>query len=135
MTRRETKTDSAALSIALVTIAAILVSLTQVFAGEADVVDAKARRESAGEWRFDVTVRHADEGWDHYADKWIVAGTDGAIYGERVLTHPHVDEQPFTRSQSGIVVPRDIAAVVIRAHDSVHGFGGAEFTVDLDALR
>ncbi|MCK5748860.1 hypothetical protein [Oricola sp.] len=57
--RRRTRFDVTALSIALVTIAAILVSLTQVFAGEADVVGVKAQP-VAGAWRFDVTVRHAD---------------------------------------------------------------------------
>ena len=124
-----------ALSIALVTIAAILVSLTQVFAGEADVVGVKAQREAAVTWRFDVSVRHADEGWDHYADKWVVEGPDGAVYGERVLLHPHETEQPFTRSQTGIEIPDDIATVTVRAHDSVHGFGGAGMDVDLDALR
>ena len=133
--RRGTRFDATALSIALVTIAAILVSLTQVFADEADVVDVKARPEAGGTWRFDVTVRHADEGWDHYADKWVVEGPDGAVFGERVLLHPHETEQPFTRSQTGIEIPDDIATVTVRAHDSVHGFGGAGMDVDLDALR
>lgn len=124
-----------ALSVAIVTVAAILVSLTQVFAGEADVVGVEARQESAGTWRFDVTVRHDDEGWDHYADKWVVVGPDEAVIGERVLLHPHETEQPFTRSLTGVAIPEDIATVTVRAHDKVHGFGGAEMTVDLDALR
>ncbi len=34
-------------------------------AGEADVVRLEATRVTPGVWRFDVTVRHADEGWDH----------------------------------------------------------------------
>ena len=133
--RRGTRFDVTALSIALVTIAAILLSLTQVFAGEADVVGVKAQQEAAGTWRFDVTVRHADEGWDHYADKWVVEGPEGALYGERVLLHPHETEQPFTRSQTGIEIPDDIATVTVRARDSVHGFDGVGMEVDLEALR
>ena len=54
-------------------------------AGEADVVGVEARREGPGRWRFDVTVRHDDTGWDHYADKWDVVGPDGKV-GPRPVT-------------------------------------------------
>ncbi|MEZ5669268.1 MAG: hypothetical protein R3F55_17890 [Alphaproteobacteria bacterium] len=98
-------------------------------AGEADVVDVAVTRSADGSYRFDVTVAHADAGWDHYADRWDVVGPDGAVLGERVLLHPHETEQPFTRSLSGVVVPDGVDAVTVRAHDSVHGLGGAEMTV------
>jgi hypothetical protein len=127
--------DVSALSIVVVCVAAILATLTQVFAGEADVVSVDARQHSAGTWRFAVAVRHDDEGWDHYADRWIVTGPDGTVFGERVLLHPHENEQPFTRSQSGIAIPDTVSTVIVKAHDSLHEFGGAEITVDLDALR
>jgi hypothetical protein len=100
-------------------------------AGEADVVAAEAAQEGAGTWRFDVTVAHADEGWDHYADKWEVLAPDGRLLGTRVLAHPHVGEQPFTRSLGGVAIPEGIDRVILRAHDSVHGPGGAEITVEL----
>jgi len=126
---------TSALPVVLVAVGAILLAFTQVFAGEADVVGVDARLQAGGTWRFSVTVRHEDEGWDHYADKWIVAGPDGTVYGERVLLHPHENEQPFTRSQPGIRIPDDVSTVTVKAHDSVHDFGGVEMTVDLDALR
>ncbi len=63
-------------------------------AGEAAVVAVEAAREGDGTWRFDVTVAHGDEGWDHYADKWEVLAPDGRVLGARVLLHPHVGEQP-----------------------------------------
>lgn len=126
---------TSALPVVLVAVAAILLSLTQVFAVEADVVGVEARLQGGGTWRFSVTVRHDDKGWDHYADKWIVEGLDGTVYGERVLAHPHENEQPFTRSQPGIRIPENVSTVTVKAHDSVHDFGGAEMTVDLDALR
>jgi len=44
-----------------------------------------------------------------------------------------VNEQPFTRSLSGVKLPAGIKQVVIRGHDSVHGFGGKEKRVDLSA--
>lgn len=100
-------------------------------AGEADVVAVEAVEESAGTWRFEVTVAHADEGWDHYADKWEVLAPDGRVLGTRVLLHPHVGEQPFTRSLGGVAIPQEIPQVTVRAHDSVHGYGGAETTVEL----
>ncbi len=100
-------------------------------AGEADVVDATATRAGDGTWRFEVTVRHADEGWDHYADQWQVLAPDGTVLGTRTLYHPHVNEQPFTRSLSGVQVPPEADTVTIRARDSVHGHGGETVTVKL----
>ena len=69
------------------------------YAGGSDVVDVKVTG-SGENFRFSVTVEHADEGWDHYADRWEVVSEDGkTVYGTRVLAHPHVNEQPFTRSR------------------------------------
>jgi hypothetical protein len=102
-----------------------------VQAGEADVVDVEVMRAGDGTWRFDVTVRHADTGWDHYADAFEVVAPDGTVLGTRTLLHPHVDEQLFTRSLSGVAIPADIAEVTVRAHDNVDGYGGAEMTVTL----
>jgi len=113
------------------TIAAFAVPPSAAVAGEADVVAAEAVRESGGTYRFSVTVRHADTGWEHYADAWDVLGPDGKVLGTRVLHHPHVNEQPFTRSLSGVEVPEGISEVTIRAHDKVHGHGGAVITVPL----
>lgn len=56
---------------------------------------------------------------------------DGTVLGTRVLLHPHEDEQPFTRSLSGVSVPAGIDRVTLQAHDLVHGYGGAETQVTL----
>lgn len=104
--------------------------LTQAaFAGEADVVDVQVSG-SNGSYNFSVTVRHADEGWEHFANRWEVVGEDGTIYGTRVLAHPHVNEQPFTRSGS-INIPVGVSTVIVRANDSVHGLGGKEIVIPL----
>ena len=100
-------------------------------AGEADVVKAEARLERGGTYAFSVTVRHADAGWQHYADKWDVLGPDGRLLGSRVLLHPHDSEQPFTRGLSAVRVPAGISQVIVRAHDKVHGYGGKTVTVVL----
>lgn len=99
-------------------------------AGPADVVGAKAECEGT-RCRFAVTVRHADTGWDHYVDRWEVVAPDGRVLGTRVLQHPHVGEQPFTRSLDGIEIPVAVRDVTLRAHDSVHGAGGAVVKVTL----
>jgi hypothetical protein len=77
-------------------------------------------------------VRHVDEGWDHYADRWEVLSPDGEVLGVRELLHPHVDEQPFTRSLTGVAIPEGVDEVEVRARDSVHGFGGATMRVRLE---
>ncbi len=98
-------------------------------AGEADVVKVGIAAESGGAYRFRVTVRHNDEGWEHYADAWEVIGKDGTIYATRVLAHPHENEQPFTRNKSGIQIPDGINTVIVRAHDKVHAYGGKTMEV------
>lgn len=94
--------------------------------GDVTVVAAEAAQ-SGGSWRFDVTLEHGDTGWDHYADAWRVVGPDGTVYGTRTLYHPHVEEQPFTRSLSGIAIPDEVTQIRIEAHDSVHGWSPQVF--------
>lgn len=72
---------------------------------------------------FSVTISHGDTGWDHYADGWGVYLEDGTELGYRVLHHPHVNEQPFTRSLSGVQIPNGVDTVVIVPRDSVHELG------------
>lgn len=81
--------------------------------------------------RFDVTLSHPDTGWDHYADGWRVELADGTILGTRVLVHPHVNEQPFTRSDR-IVVPDGVTEVFVRASCNVDGWAEktTPFTLD-----
>jgi hypothetical protein len=109
---------------------AIGAPLRRARAGLADVTAARATC-TGDTCTFTVTVRHADAGWDHYTDRWEVVGPDGAVLATRVLLHPHVDQQPFTREQAGVVVPVAVHRVTIRAHDSVHGWGGVAARVDL----
>ena len=98
-------------------------------AGEVRIVD--VRVECAASCTFSVTLEHADEGWNHYADRWDVVTLDGQLLKSRVLHHPHVDEQPFTRSLSGVSIPAGVSQVRIRARDSKHGFSPREVIVDI----
>jgi hypothetical protein len=108
----------------------ILLLSSPGFSNQAEIVDVKVAN-NQGSYRFDVTLRHGDTGWDHYADGWEVISTSGDVLGKRVLAHPHVGEQPFTRSLSGVKVPQGTSSVSIRAHDSVHGYNKKVFEVKL----
>lgn len=101
-----------------------------VNAEEADVIAATASNIGGSTWRVESTVQHADTGWDHYANAFEVLGPDGALLEKRVLFHPHVNEQPFTRSVT-VIVPEGVTQVTVRAVDSVHGHGGAEMVLEL----
>jgi hypothetical protein len=74
-----------------------------------------------------ATVRHNDTGWDNYADAFEVKG-DNVQNGLRVLAHPHETEQPFTRSQSGVVAS---GLVWVEAKDNVEGVPGSKIYLDL----
>ncbi|MFA8443366.1 hypothetical protein [Yoonia sp.] len=82
--------------------------------------------------RFSVTLSHPDTGWDHYADGWEVLDADGNSLGVRELLHPHVTEQPFTRSLSGVIVPEGAKVVYVRARCNVDGWSDDLFEVVLN---
>lgn len=92
----------------------------------ADVIDVEIS--GNGPYTFAVTVSSPDTGWDKYADEWRVESETGDVLGVRELTHPHVDEQPFTRSLSGVEVAPG-TTVVVAARDSVEGYCGERLTV------
>jgi hypothetical protein len=99
---------------------------TSLADGCADVIDVEISGD--GPYAFAVTVSSPDTGWDKYADEWRIESESGEILGVRELTHPHVDEQPFTRSLRGVDVEAG-STVVVAARDSVEGYCGERVTV------
>ena len=104
----------------------------------ADVTYVKSVQSDNGSWTFYVTLSHPDTSWEDYLNGWDVVTEDGTILKPnpdspftRLLLHPHVDEQPFTRSQSSIEIPAGATIVTVRANDLVDGFGGQEVIVNL----
>ena len=95
-----------------------------------EILKATAERNGMG-WRIDVTLKHPDTGWDHYADGWDVHDANGKKIGYRELMHPHVDEQPFTRSLVNLMLPDGTREVFIRARCSVAGWSGEPIKVKL----
>lgn len=114
--------------------AAALAILTALPAGAdpAQIVDVVVREQSRNVFRFDVTIRHPDTGWQHYANEWQVrAPRGGQVFGTRVLLHPHATEQPFTRSLGSVQIPPEVTEVEIRARCLVDGWSRQVVTLTL----
>lgn len=99
-------------------------------AGEVEIVHAEFTQRPGG-WSVNTTLRHADAGWEHYADAWRVVDERGAILATRTLLHPHEDEQPFTRGLGEVQIPAGTTVVFVEAHDKLHGWSPQRLRVDL----
>jgi len=96
-----------------------------------DVIGATATPTGAG-WTISATLSSPYDSPDRYADAWRVLGPDGTVIAVRELLHDHADEQPFTRSLTGVEIPGGVAAVTIEGRDQQHGWGGTTVTIELD---
>ncbi|MFC7077945.1 hypothetical protein [Haloarcula halophila] len=94
---------------------------------EANVVGVTVESTDDGQYRFDVTLYHDDDGEDGYADWWQVETLDGDKLGRRELLHAH-STAPFTRSET-VSIPDSVSCVVVRGHDRTHGYGGQAMLV------
>ncbi len=119
-----------AMKTALTALLYALCTALPALADDARIENATARQ-SGGTWAISVTLSHPDTGWDHYADGWRVLDDKGNELGLRVLAHPHVNEQPFTRSLSGIALPEGATSVMIQARCNVDGWGEELFRLTL----
>lgn len=116
----------------------LLVLCANVQAGEADVEDAIVKKTRDDIYHISVTLRHDDTGWEHYANRWEALETGCAdtekeckVLATRVLYHPHVSEQPFTRSLGDVKIPAGIKKITLRGHDLVHGYGGKTMDIEV----
>ncbi len=100
-------------------------------ASEVEIVSANAECDKARQCIFRVELRHADTGWEHYANFWQVMGPDGKVLVDRVLHHPHVNEQPFTRSSSRVGIASSIKHVTIKAGDKPNGLNSEIYKLTL----
>ena len=109
----------------------LLLLATPALAEEPVIEDVDIAKTGTDTYRFSVTISHPDTGWDHYADGWRVLDMDGNELGMRVLHHPHVDEQPFTRSLSGVTIPAGTMQVQVQARDLPAGWNEGTTIVTL----
>jgi len=115
--------------------AVMLLAPLYVLAGEVEILAAGFVRQSDQSWNVDVTLQHADSGWEHYADAWRIVTVKGNVLGLRTLVHPHVNEQPFTRSLGSVKLPAGMNRVYIEAHDKVHGWSAQRLVINLSQAR
>lgn len=115
-------------------ISLLLFTSGYVQANQVEIVKV-ALEPSAGTWTFHVTLLHKDTGWNHYADGWRVVDEKGKELGFRKLWHPHVNEQPFTRSLSSVSIPEDNRIIFVEAHDKVHGWSKQRVQIDLKKAK
>lgn len=113
----------------LLTIAFFIFSAS-VFANDVEIVKVVLTSQT-GTWRADVTLKHADTGWKHYADGWRLVDEKGNEIGKRTLYHPHVNEQPFTRSLSSFHIAKDKKIIFVEAHDLKHGWSSNRVKIDM----
>lgn len=99
----------------------LILSVGLAYADEPVIEHVEAKRSGMG-WRINVTLSHPDSGWDHYADGWEVLDGDGKRLGFRELMHPHVHEQPFTRSLFDVMIPDGATEIFLRARCSEEGW-------------
>ena len=117
-------------SIKFFTFAVLFMLANSAISDEVWIQDVKMLKKGDS-WHFNVTLKHADTGWEHYADAWRVVLKDGTVLGTRTLYHPHVDEQPFTRGLSGVKIPKETREVFVEAHDKVHGWSKQRYKMKM----
>ena len=115
---------------AFLSLALSLILFTGARADMPEILEATAHRGGMG-WRIDVTLKHPDTGWDHYADGWEILDKNGKRLGYRELMHPHVEEQPFTRALVNVMLPDGTREIFIRASCSLAGMSSERFSVSL----
>ena len=115
----------------LTLISTLVLTASAASAGSPKIVEAWAQHVGMG-WKISVTLLHDDTGWDHYADGWEVLLEDGTRLGYRELMHPHVNEQPFTRSLSDVMVPDGVRVVYVRPKCSIDGWAGDSVAVNIN---
>lgn len=96
-----------------------------------DVLAAVLAGDSDGGWSLDVTLSSEYDSPERYADGWRVLDADGEVLGEHTLTHDHADEQPVTRTQTGLEIPDGVDVVTVEGRDSENGYGGARLKVEV----
>jgi len=109
---------------------AALLAAAPAFAEAPKVTNAVAKSTGMG-WNFSVTLEHPDTGWEHYADGWEIVDATGKVLGTRILHHPHVNEQPFTRSLNNVMLPDGTREVFVRVKCNEDGWKDSGYKISL----
>ena len=94
-----------------------------------DVLAVDLRLQDDGTYRVAVTLSSPYDSPQRYADGWRVLDADGNTLGSHTLMHDHASEQPFTRTQSGLVIPDGVDRITVEGRDQANGYGGLTLSV------
>jgi len=108
----------------------ILLFISNLYSNEVDIINATSSCTKQHICKFTVTLKHHDTSWKHYANKFDII-INNKVIATRILYHPHINEQPFTRFISNVKIPTNTKYITIRGHDLVHKYGGKEFILKL----
>jgi hypothetical protein len=105
---------------------------------EAHVTFVRATQAADKTWTLEVTIEHPNRGDGGYADGWdiitpaaqVIKKSVGEAYTQ-ALSEPSTREESLTHTLTGLAIPADVTRFFVRAHDSVHGWGGEMVFVDL----
>ncbi|CAN5904594.1 hypothetical protein BH23ACT11_BH23ACT11_03830 [soil metagenome] len=94
-----------------------------------------AELESSGDntWTLSVTISSPYDSPQRYADGWRVLSPNETVLGRHELMHDHASEQPFTRTQTGLEIPRSVREITVEARDLKNGYGGKTVTIRVPA--
>lgn len=96
-----------------------------------DVLEADLQPSGGDTWSLSVTISSPYDTQERYADGWRVLSPEGAVLGKRELTHPH-GGQSFTRTQSGLEIPRGVDEITVEGRDLKNGYGGETLTIPVE---
>ncbi|MFO8156495.1 MAG: hypothetical protein ACQERR_06880 [Pseudomonadota bacterium] len=131
-----TATDKGTALLALVVLLGLTAALllpTTASAGKPEVTWVELNRE-ARHWRITVTLSHSDTDDYHFLDRWHVHSPDHQVFGEERFHTPRVQAPERISTLRDVRIPRDVDTLLIRARDSLHGWG-PRVEVDLTEER
>lgn len=100
-----------------------------------DVVEAELEPSGGNTYSLSVTISSPYDSPERYADGWRVLTPDGEVLGKHELMHAHENEQPFTRTQTGLEIPQNVQEITVEARDLKNGYGGETVTVSVQQAQ
>ncbi len=100
-------------------------AMQQLNTGVAEVTNVTVSGDE-NSYTLSVTIKSPDTGCTQYADWWEVFDLAGNLIYRRILTHSHVNEQPFTRSGGPVEIASDLE-IYIRVHMNNSGYSNKVF--------
>ena len=100
-----------------------------------DVLSVELRPQGDRVYDVVVTISSPYDSPRRYADGWRVMDPEGMVLGNHALLHGHAEEQPFTRTQRGLMIPSGVEEVIVQGRDLASGYGGRTVTVALPGPR